>query len=128
MLLNIHHVAIICSNYPRSKHFYVDLLELPIINETYRESRQSYKLDLRLPNGAQLELFSFPNSPERLSYPEARGLRHIAFTVESISDAKQWLFNKGIDSEEIRIDEITGKQFLFFNDPDGLPIELYQNK
>lgn len=124
-LLGIHHVAIICSNYPRSKHFYSEILKLTIINEHYRAERQSYKLDLALPDGSQLELFSFKDAPSRPSYPEAQGLRHLAFKVRSVENSKTYLESHGIDVEEIRVDEITGKKFTFFADPDGLPLELY---
>ncbi|NIZ07184.1 VOC family protein [Pseudoalteromonas sp. HF66] len=125
-LLGIHHAAIICSNYERSKHFYSEILKLPVINELYRAERDSYKLDLALPDGSQLELFSFPAAPKRPSYPEAQGLRHLAFKVTDITKSKLYLEEKGIKVEEIRVDEITGKQFTFFADPDDLPLELYQ--
>ncbi|WP_348708430.1 VOC family protein [uncultured Pseudoalteromonas sp.] len=125
-LLGIHHAAIICSNYERSKHFYSEILKLPVINELYRAERDSYKLDLALPDGSQLELFSFPAAPKRPSYPEAQGLRHLAFNVADIIKSKLYLEEKGIKVEEIRVDEITGKQFTFFADPDDLPLELYQ--
>jgi len=124
-LLGIHHVAIICSNYTRSKHFYSEILKLKIINEHYRAERKSYKLDLALPDGSQLELFSFNDAPSRPSYPEAQGLRHLAFKVNSVENSKTYLKSHGIDVEEIRVDEITGKKFTFFADPDGLPLELY---
>lgn len=126
MLKKIHHTAIICSDYARSKHFYSELLELEIIAENYRAHRDSYKLDIALPDGGQLELFSFPGAPERPSRPEAQGLRHLAFVVDSVEQSKAWLENKGIEVEPIRIDEYTGKAFTFFKDPDGLPLELYQ--
>ncbi|OPJ60415.1 VOC family protein [Clostridium oryzae] len=122
----IHHVAIICSNYEKSKEFYVNILGLNIIKETYRKERTSYKLDLSVGDNYQIELFSFPNSPERLSYPEARGLRHLAFEVDNIQQAINELADKNITAEPIRIDEITGKKFTFFSDPDALPIELYE--
>ncbi|WP_105180252.1 SMU1112c/YaeR family gloxylase I-like metalloprotein [Pseudoalteromonas sp. T1lg21] len=125
-LLGIHHAAIICSNYDKSKHFYTEVLKLPIIHELYRAERDSYKLDLALPDGSQLELFSFPGAPQRPSYPEAQGLRHLAFKVADIANAKEYLEQQGISVEEIRVDEITGKQFTFFADPDDLPLELYQ--
>lgn len=121
----IHHVAIICSNYEISKEFYVDKLGFEIIREIYREERQSYKLDLKL-GESQIELFSFPNSPKRPSYPEACGLRHLAFEVDDIEEAVKELKGKNIQVEEIRIDEYTEKKFTFFNDPDGLPLELYE--
>ncbi|MBT1445697.1 VOC family protein [Shewanella sp. JM162201] len=126
MLSAIHHVAIICSDYGRSKAFYTEVLGLEIIAEHYREARDSYKLDLRLPNGSQLELFSFPAPPARPTGPEACGLRHLAFVVESVEEAKNILTAKGIEVEPVRVDEFTGKPFTFFRDPDGLPLELYQ--
>ena len=121
----IHHVAIICSNYEISKEFYVEKLGFEIIREIYREERQSYKLDLKL-GESQIELFSFPNSPKRPSYPEACGLRHLAFEVDDIEEAVKELKGKNIQVEEIRIDEYTEKKFTFFNDPDGLPLEVYE--
>ncbi|MCK8079838.1 VOC family protein [Vibrio sp. 1CM24A] len=126
MLKGIHHAAIICSNYDASKHFYTEILKLEIIAENYREARQSYKLDLALPNGAQIELFSFPNAPERPSFPEAQGLRHLAFCVDDVQQVKSYLEGQGIEVEPIRVDEFTGKTFTFFADPDGLPLELYE--
>ena len=121
----IHHVAIICSDYEISKEFYVEKLGFEIIREIYREERQSYKLDLKI-GASQIELFSFPNSPKRPSYPEACGLRHLAFEVNDIEEAVKELKGKNIQVEEVRIDEYTGKKFTFFNDPDGLPLELYE--
>ncbi|MCG9542620.1 VOC family protein [Vibrio sp. Isolate33] len=126
MLKGIHHAAIICSDYQASKRFYTEILKLEIIAENYREARQSYKLDLALPNGAQIELFSFPNAPERPSFPEAQGLRHLAFCVDDVPQVKSYLEGQGIEVEPIRVDEFTGKSFTFFADPDGLPLELYQ--
>ena len=126
ILDSIHHVAIICSNYPRSKAFYTQVLGLTIIAETYREHRDSYKLDLALPDGSQIELFSFPNPPKRVNNPEAQGLRHLAFRVDSVQTMAEQLQALGINVEPIRIDELTGKTFTFFNDPDGLPLELYE--
>ena len=126
MLKGIHHAAIICSDYDASKHFYTEILKLEIIAENYREARQSYKLDLALPTGAQIELFSFPNAPERPSFPEAQGLRHLAFCVDDVQQIKSYLEEQGIEVEPIRIDEFTGKAFTFFADPDGLPLELYE--
>jgi glyoxylase I family protein len=121
----IHHVAIICSDYQISKHFYTEILGLTILRETYRAERNSYKLDLEL-NGVQLELFSFPNPPERPSYPEAKGLRHLAFAVENLEGFVKHLESHHIQVEPIRSDELTGKRFTFFADPDGLPLELYE--
>ncbi|MEZ9232413.1 VOC family protein [Vibrio amylolyticus] len=126
MVERIHHVAIICSDYQRSKAFYTDVLGLSIIAENYRESRDSYKLDLALPNGGQIELFSFPNPPERPSRPEAQGLRHLAFVTDSVEAAVSELNALGVEVEPIRVDEFTGKKFTFFQDPDGLPLELYE--
>ena len=126
MLKGIHHAAIICSNYAVSKCFYTEILQLEVIAENYRDARQSYKLDLALPNGAQIELFSFPDAPERPSFPEAQGLRHLAFCVEDIQQVKSYLEGHRIDVEPIRVDEFTGKSFTFFADPDGLPLELYE--
>ncbi|MDB5767363.1 MAG: glyoxylase family protein [Collimonas fungivorans] len=122
----IHHVAIIASDYQRSKRFYTELLGLAIVAETYREQRDSYKLDLRTSDGVQLELFSFPSPPPRPSRPEACGLRHLAFRVPDVAAAVQELRGQGIAVEDIRIDEFTGKRFTFFADPDGLPLELYE--
>jgi len=122
----IHHVAIICSDYPRSKRFYTKVLGLKVIAENYREARDSYKLDLALPDGSQVELFSFPGAPERPSFPEAQGLRHLAFQVDDVEHVKEYLEAREIEVEPIRIDEFTGKAFTFFKDPDGLPLEVYQ--
>jgi glyoxylase I family protein len=122
----IHHVAVICSNYERSKNFYVSILGLQVIKETYRAERDSFKLDLLVGKDTQIELFSFPNSPKRPSYPEASGLRHLAFEVENIENAIKYLALKGIEAEPVRTDEITGKKFTFFKDPDELPLELYE--
>ena len=126
LLSRIHHAAIICSDYARSKRFYCEVLGLRVVAEAFREARSSYKLDLALPDGTQLELFSFPNPPPRPSYPEACGLRHLAFEVPDVSAAALALQAQGIDVEPIRVDEWTGQLFTFFADPDGLPLELYQ--
>jgi glyoxylase I family protein len=123
----IHHVAIICSDYTRSKDFYTRVLGLRIVRETYRESRQSYKLDLELPDGTQIELFSFPNPPPRVSRPEAQGLRHLSFAVSSIEEAIHILKSHGVVTEPVRIDELTHKKFTFFSDPDDLPLEIYED-
>lgn len=122
----IHHVAIICNDYSRSKRFYTEVLGLKVIAENYREARDSYKLDLALPDGSQVELFSFPGAPERPSFPEAQGLRHLAFLVDNIEQIKAYLESNDVEVEPIRIDEFTGKAFTFFQDPDGLPLEIYQ--
>ena len=121
----IHHVAIICSNYKISKEFYVEKLGLEIINEAYREERDSYKLDLKLGDN-QIELFSFPTPPKRTNSPEACGLRHLALEVNDINESVKELESKGIEVEDIRVDEFTGKKYTFFKDPDDLPLELYQ--
>ncbi|MBI3712248.1 MAG: VOC family protein [Burkholderiales bacterium] len=126
MLKRIHHVAIICSDYAVSKRFYVELLGLTVKAEYYRAERQSYKLDLLLPDGSEIELFSFPHPPPRPSRPEAQGLRHLAFAVDDVAQCKQMLEAKGITVEEMRIDEYTQRRFTFFADPDGLPLELYE--
>ncbi len=126
MRLRIHHVAIICSDYERSKRFYVEVLGLRIIAENFRAERVSYKLDLALDDGTQIELFSFPDPPLRASYPEARGLRHLAFSVDNIDDAVAALRVCNVACEVTRIDQATGKRFTFFHDPDGLPLELYE--
>ncbi|SMY34658.1 Metallothiol transferase FosB 2 [Photobacterium malacitanum] len=126
MLKAIHHVAIICSDYSRSKAFYSQLLQLEIICETYREDRDSYKLDLKLPDNSQIELFSFNGVPQRPSYPEAQGLRHLAFAVDDLALTVDYLQQNGVEVEPIRIDDLTDKAFTFFSDPDGLPLELYQ--
>lgn len=123
---SIHHIAIIVSDYEASKAFYTDILGCSIIAETYREERQSYKLDLVIGNQYCIELFSFPEHKPRASYPEALGLRHLAFAVEDIKAAYNELLQRKIPVEPIRIDELTGKSFLFFTDPDGLPLELYE--
>ncbi|QNB05801.1 VOC family protein [Herbaspirillum frisingense] len=125
-LQGIHHVAIICSDYARSKAFYVGLLGLRVIAEHYREARDSWKLDLGLPDGTQIELFSFPAPPARPSRPEACGLRHLSFAVADVQHCKQQLEQQGVAVEDIRVDEYTGRRFTFFADPDGLPLELYE--
>jgi glyoxylase I family protein len=126
MLKSVHHIAIICSNYEVSKAFYTNVLGLTILQEVYREARQSYKLDLALNGQYIIELFSFPNPPARPSRPESCGLRHLAFAVGDIHAAIKTIEQKGVECEPIRIDECTGKRFTFFADPDGLPIELYE--
>lgn len=125
-LKRIHHVAIICSDYAVSKAFYVDVLGLRVVAEHYRAERQSWKLDLALPSGEQIELFSFPSPPPRPTRPEARGPRHLAFSVDNVSACKAWLEDRGIAVEPVRVDEYTGRRFTFLADPDGLPIELYE--
>ena len=124
--LSIHHVAIICSDYEKSKHFYTEILGLKVIAEAYRVERQSYKFDLEIGNGNQIELFSFPNPPPRPSRPEACGLRHLAFAVEDVDAVKAELEQNGVPVEPVRIDEYTDRKFTFFADPDGLPLEIYE--
>ncbi len=126
MKLNkVHHIAIICSDYNRSLSFYRSL-GFEVLHEYYRAERQSYKTDLALNGDYLIELFSFPDPPERLSYPEARGLRHLAFETDDLDEAVAELDGLGYSHENVRKDEYTGKRFVFFNDPDGLPIELYE--
>jgi glyoxylase I family protein len=125
-LLGTHHVAVISSNYAISKRFYTEILKLEIVSEVYRDNRDSYKLNLRLPDRTEIELFSFPNPPPRPSYPEACGLRHLAFAVDDLEQAVAELRSHDVSVEDIRVDEYTGKRFTFFADPDGLPLELYE--
>ncbi|MBS1566858.1 MAG: VOC family protein [Bacteroidetes bacterium] len=125
-LNRVHHIAIICSDYAVSKHFYTEILGLEVIAETFREARQSYKLDLKVGDLYQIELFSFIDPPPRPSYPEACGLRHLAFETNDIEQAVTVLGSKGVVTEPIRVDEFTKKKFTFFTDPDGLPLELYE--
>lgn len=125
-ILDIHHIAILTDNYETSKSFYTKILGFSIIAETYREERNSYKLDLALNGVYRIELFSFPEFRERCSFPEARGLRHLAFSVKDVAAARNWLLGNNVQTEEIRVDELTGKQFLFFYDPNGQPLELYE--
>lgn len=126
MLQRVHHIAIICSDYERSKEFYTDILGLEIVREVYRSERKSYKLDLALNGEYCIELFSFPDPPTRVSRPEACGLRHLAFEVENVDTVVNTLLSKGVQCESIRVDAFTGKRFTFLEDPDGLPIELYE--
>ena len=125
-LSRIHHAAIIASDYERSKAFYTETLGLRVIAETYRAGRRSHKLDLALPDGSQIELFSFPGAPARPSWPEACGLRHLAFAVADLAECVRELESKGVAVEPVRVDELTGKKFTFFADPDSLPLELYE--
>jgi glyoxylase I family protein len=125
-LSHVHHIAIICTNYQRSKEFYTHVLGLEVVREVYRQERNSYKLDLALNGQYCIELFSFPLPPPRPSRPEAAGLRHLAFAVKDINKTVEELKRKGVAAEPIRTDEFTGKQFTFIADPDGLPIEFYE--
>ena len=122
----IHHIAIICSNYEVSKHFYTKILGLTIVREVYREERQSYKLDLAINDNYGIELFSFPSPPKRVSQPEASGLRHLAFEVDNIIKTREYIVSHNLFAEEIRLDQYTNKHFFFTNDPDNLPIEFYE--
>jgi glyoxylase I family protein len=126
-LNSLHHVAVICSDYLKSKDFYTSMLGLEIIRETYRAERNSYKLDLALEGRFVIELFSFDKPPARPSRPEAAGLRHLAFEVDDLEEACQHLRSNGIGYEDIRVDTLTGKKFTFFKDPDDLPLEFYEN-
>lgn len=125
-LRGVHHIAIICADYERSKQFYTAVLGFSIVKETYRAERQSYKLDLALNGSYVIELFSFPGSPPRRSRPEANGLRHLAFAVDDLEECIAWLQSQRVVTEPIRTDELTGKRFTFFADPDELPLELYE--
>jgi len=125
-LNQIHHIAIICSDYERSKRFYTEVLGFIASAEYYREERKSYKLDLKLGDQYMIELFSFPDPPKRTSRPEAQGLRHLAFEVDDVELAIKELNARGVQCEPIRVDEYTGKRFTFFSDPDDLPLELYE--
>lgn len=123
---SLHHIAIICSDYQKSKHFYTNILGFTIVKEVYRKERDSYKLDLALNGNYIIELFSFKNPPSRLTQPEASGLRHVAFSVENIEEVVKQLKLHSIETEPIRTDEFTSKKFTFFRDPDNLPIEIYE--
>lgn len=124
--MKLHHIAIICSDYSVSKSFYTEVLGLNILQEVYREERDSYKLDLGIGSDYVIELFSFPNPPKRLTKPEACGLRHLAFSVDSVEEQREKLLKLNIKCEAIRVDEWTNKKFFFTQDPDGLPIEFYE--
>lgn len=126
LLSKVHHIAIICSDYEKSKHFYTQILGFEVLNEGYRSTRDSFKLDLALNGQYVLELFSFPNPPTRPSQPEAVGLRHLAFEVDNIELVIKHLNENDVTTEPIRIDEFTGRKFTFFADPDYLPLEIYQ--
>jgi glyoxylase I family protein len=125
--LGLHHLAVICSDYERSKRFYTQVLGLSIVRENYRAARRSYKLDLALADGVQIELFSFPDPPARVSRPEACGLRHVAFRVSDLDGEIARLAALGVQAEPVRVDEFTGRRFTFIADPDDLPIELYED-
>lgn len=121
----VHHIAIIGSNYEKSRHFYVDLLGFEVLRENYRQERGDYKIDLKL-GDMELELFIIPGCPERASYPEANGLRHLAFRVDSVEETVAWLNSRGVETEPIRTDTFTGEKMTFFFDPDRLPLEIHE--
>lgn len=125
-LARLHHAAVICSDYTRFRDFYTRILGLRVVAENLRAERQSYKLDLALADGSQIELFSFPTPPPRPSRPEACGLRHLAFAVAELDANIASLQADGVLVEPVRVDEFTGRRFTFFADPDGLPLELYE--
>ncbi|WP_350317042.1 VOC family protein [Pectobacterium aroidearum] len=125
-LLDVHHIAVIASDYERSKAFYCDVLGFTLNHEVYRDARQSWKGDLSLNGCYTIELFSFPHSPARVSRPEACGLRHLAFAVADVEQAVASLEQSGVICEPVRIDPETQQRFTFFSDPDGLPLELYE--
>jgi glyoxylase I family protein len=125
-IAGVHHIAIICSNYEASKDFYTRVLGCRVVHEVFRAERSSWKLDLAVPGGGQLELFSFPKPPARVSRPEACGLRHLAFAVSDLDAEVARLASLSVSCEPVRIDEFTGKRFTFMADPDGLPLELYE--
>lgn len=122
----MHHIAILTDDYEKSKAFYTDILGFEILKETYREARQSYKLDLAINGQYQVELFSFPEFKERNSFPESKGLRHLAFEVENVDEVVAELRSKDVDVQDVRVDEISGKRFAFFYDPNGQPLEMYE--
>ena len=124
----IHHIAILTdtSLYKVSKQFYTEILGFTVVAEHFREERNSYKLDLALNGKYQVELFSFPDFRERASFPEAKGLRHLAFAVKDVKNGFEWLQKNKVKVEAIRVDAFTGKEFCFFYDPNGQPLELYQ--
>lgn len=121
----MHHVAIIVSDYQKAKEFYVEKLGFPIVRENFRAERGDWKLDLKF-GDSELEIFAIPGAPERLNYPEAQGLRHLAFRVESVEETVKELEGRGIPCEPIRRDTYTGRAMTFFHDPDGLPLELHE--
>lgn len=125
MFDTIHHIAIIGSDYEKLKHFYVDLLGFEIIRENYRKERDDYKIDLAC-GEQEIELFIIKDAPARVNYPEALGLRHLAFKVKSVDDTVKELNAKGIATEPVRLDDYTGKKMTFFHDPDNLPLEIHE--
>ena len=126
MFDKIHHIAVIGSDYEASRHFYVDQLGFSVIRENYREARKDWKMDLRVNDETELELFIVENPPRRVTGPEACGLRHLAFCVDSVEQTVEFLASRGIECEPVRTDEFTGKKMTFFRDPDGLPLEIHE--
>lgn len=123
----LHHIAIICSDYARTRDFYTRILGFRVLREIHRVERASWKLDLVSEDGLQLEVFSYPQPPQRPTQPEACGLRHLAFAVDDLDAAITHLLQAGVEVEPMRMDQATGKRFTFFKDPDGLPLELYES-
>ena len=120
-----HHIAIICSDYAKAKEFYIDKLGFALIREVYRPENGDY-LRMLQQGDTTLELFIKPDAPQRVTNPEARGLRHLAFRVENVEETVQWLHSLGIETEPIREDKVNGGRFTFFTDPDGLPLEVHE--
>ena len=125
MLSKQHHIAVICSDYQKAKEFYIDKLGFRLIREVWREEKQDYLRMLQF-GDTTLELFIMPDVPQRVTNPEAQGLRHLAFHVENVEEGEKWLNSLGIETEPIREDKCNGGRFLFFKDPDGLPLELHE--
>lgn len=122
----IHHIAIIAADYKKSRHFYVDILGFSIIRENHRPEKGDIKLDLKMNEETEIELFIKSDAPKRLTYPEAKGYRHLAIKTTNIEEDRNYLISQGVKVEEIRQDEITDRKMLFFYDPDDLPIELHE--
>ena len=125
MLSKQHHIAIICSDYAKAKEFYIDKLGFQLVREVWREEKQDYLRMIQF-GDTTLELFIVPDAPKRVTNPEAMGLRHLAFHVEDVEAGEKWLNSLGIETEPIREDKVNGGRFLFFKDPDGLPLELHE--
>lgn len=125
-LSSVHHIAIIVSDIGKARKFYVDKLGFEVIRENYRKERNDWKLDLRVDEHTELEIFAEKNPPKRVNRPEACGLRHLAFRVESVEEAVKELAEMGIECEPIRTDSFTGEKMTFFFDPDGLPLEIHE--
>lgn len=125
-LNSVHHVAIIVSDIEKAREFYVEKLGFEVIRENYRKERGDWKLDLRVDEHTELEIFVEKNPPKRVNRPEACGLRHLAFRVESVEETVKELAEMGIECEPIRTDSYTGERMTFFFDPDGLPLEIHE--